>query len=107
MTDKSIINKLPRFAYHYHKELKQIVKIVRGEEGYFKMEPRVIDNATNGRVIDKNASRYLNRKSNVTHAQYKAMIIGSMWGWHVPAVESELNDPKNCEERIDPRGEHE
>lgn len=65
--------KLPEFAYHRDPATNRVVRIKRGEEGYYTF------------YTDKTAEE-LNRIAGVTPAQAMAMVSGSMFGWHTKAA---------------------
>jgi hypothetical protein len=73
--------KLPKAAYAILPASGKPIAVRRGVMGYFEayLEP--------GQTIDS-----LNEGLGVTKAQAKAMLHGSIFGWHTPAA-----DPDVCE----------
>jgi len=82
----AISKDLPEVAYHYEESVG-LVAIKRGREGYNSLA-REYPNAT-----DVTAA-IMNRRLGVTDAQRRAMVAGSMFGWHIPAA-----DPKTYKSR--------
>ncbi len=76
--------KLPEFCYAEHPSTGMPIRILRGEEGYY---PPLHD----GICVDE-----INGLLGVTYEQQEAMVVGSMFGWHVPAANPETweNDVK-------------
>lgn len=68
---------LPEFCFaEAHGET---VMIKRGMTGYFV-------------TGYKETPAELNAKLGITAAQYEAMVVGSMFGWHVPAADPNKYD---------------
>jgi len=86
---KSIMNRLPYCCAATDHEANETVFIVRGFPGYRPMKPM---NALKGVVAyEQMSAKKWNETHGVTDAQYNAMMIGSMFGWEVPGVESALD----------------
>jgi len=68
--------KLPPVAYASHPDTGEVLAIKRGESGYFVMR------------TDKTPAQ-LNAIERVTPEQARAMMAGSMRGWHVPEADPE------------------
>ena len=71
--------KLPEFAYHRDTTTNRVVRLKRGEEGFYTF------------YTDKTAEE-LNRIAGVTPAQAGAMLAGSMFGWHTKAANPDNYD---------------
>lgn len=69
--------KLPEFCYAEHPVTKQPIRILRGESGYYPPLHKQVD-------IDE-----INGLLSVTYEQQEAMVMGSMFGWHIPAANPE------------------
>jgi hypothetical protein len=78
---KPRVPKLPDECFARMPGEKGIIKIVRGETGYYAI--------TTTYTVDQ-----LNAKLGVTPAQREAMVAGSMFGWDAPAA-----NPDNYDER--------
>ncbi len=63
--------------------LGNVVKIKRGEMGYYVIPPSLCGLAD----IDK-----VNEGMGCSKAQREAMLAGSMWGWEVPAANPDMYD---------------
>lgn len=61
----------------------ELITIRRGEKGYEKAQFPIVGSA-------RETAANLNLAARVTKAQEAAMLVGSMFGWHVPGA-----DPKN------------
>lgn len=66
---------LPDYCYAMHPTDNRVIKIVRGESGY---HPAPIPR---DKIDEANAAL------GVTGKHVQAMMIGSMFGWHVPGAQ--------------------
>ena len=80
---------LPEQCYSTIPSSGEIIRLVKGEEGYFPSDLNGGNSERNREIVDAR-----NRRSGVTRAQESAMSAGSVFGWDVPAA-----DPKNYDER--------
>lgn len=87
---------LPDHCYIYVETENKIGIVKKGESGYYKtdiLESNNIKSHDEAKAfVDE-----LNEKLSVTPAQHKAMMAGSMFGWHTPAA-----DPKSYDENGQP-----
>ncbi len=72
---------LPEVSFHFEPGVG-LAAIKRGRFGYSSLA-RKYPNAT------EDQARRMNADLGVTEAQAKAMLAGSMFGWHVPAADPE------------------
>jgi hypothetical protein len=74
---ESTYDGLPEFCYSTLQTTGEMIIIKRGEKGYYP-----IDILSDAYIcsVDKN-----NELIGVTKAQEKAMLMGSMFGWNIPA----------------------
>ncbi len=80
-----MLKKLPEFCYHTLPSTGELIGIQRGVPGYVKVAklPTGVD------TLEK-----ANELLSVTKAQAEAMLIGSMFGWHVPGADPDRYDPE-------------
>lgn len=80
------LKKLPQYCYNRLPSTKEIIGIERGVPGYTKITnlPLGID------TVEK-----ANELLGVTKGQAEAMLIGSMFGWHVPGADPDAYDPES------------
>ena len=78
------MSNLPEMCYGIN-ESGDLIVIKNGEPGHFECSLSTDDKETN-RVL---ALRF-NEKLGVSLAEYTAMMVGSAFGWNVPAVDPEL-----------------
>lgn len=71
--------KLPELAYHRDPATNRVIRLKRGEEGFYTF------------YTDKTPAE-LNRIAGVTPAQAQAMLAGSMFGWHTKAANPDNYD---------------
>ena len=83
---------LPNQCYVYVQTERRIGIVKKGESGYYKTDIAECNNIKN-HVKAKTFVDELNKRLGVTTAQAKAMMVGSMCGWHVPGA-----NPKNYDE---------
>ena len=83
---------LPEQCYIYVQTENKIGIVKKGESGYYKtdiLESNEIKSHSEAEAfVDE-----INEKLNVTPAQSKAMMAGSMFGWQTPAA-----DPKSYDD---------
>ena len=77
--------KLPKYCYSYLLTRHLIIRINRGESGYYPSNM-----VCESKEEAEGMVNYLNNAINVTMPQRRAMENGSMWGWDVPGA-----DPDN------------
>ncbi len=76
------IAKLPELCYSVHEtDPRQVIIIKAGEKGYYEAYRKATPE--DARLT---ADR-LNGQMDITKAQEKAMVAGSMFGWHIPAAD--------------------
>jgi hypothetical protein len=83
---------LPEQCYIYVSTENKIGIVKKGESGYYKTD--ILE--SNGIMSHDEANTFvdeINSKLGVSPAQRKAMMAGSMFGWHTPAA-----DPKSYDE---------
>lgn len=87
MTDVlEVLSKLPPQSFAtLPGNAKLVIGIHRGVPGYTPLNMH--DTAEEAEAQAKR----LNDRRGVTNAQREAMLVGSMFGWHVPGA-----DPDNC-----------
>ncbi len=93
--DKTIIpirRSLPDRSYVYIKTENKIGVVDKGESGYVEIPIVFKSSAEAQEFVDTN-----NKKLGISPAQAKAMMCGSMFGWHCPAA-----DPTNYEDNGKP-----
>ena len=73
---------LPEFCFGKLEADGEIVRIVRGEKGYYRIAPQ-----PTLPLIELNASIGVNK------AQADAMLVGSMFGWDKPGADPKRYDP--------------
>ena len=83
---------LPDQCYIYAETENKIGIVKKGESGYYKTDV-LESNNINSHDEAKAFVAELNEKLGVTPIQRRAMMAGSMFGWHTPAA-----DPKNYDE---------
>jgi len=82
---------LPNVCFSYLESTGEYIQIGKGEKGYTPV--RFTFTAKTPRAaVDR-----MNHDIGVTRAQEEAMVVGSMFGWHVPGA-----DPKNYDENGTP-----
>ncbi len=69
--------KLPEHCFAHHPDDMRLIRIERGESGFWYV---------NQNVADRYDAAKLNWILSVSDEQAAAMITGSMWGWHVPGA---------------------
>lgn len=79
---------LPEQCYSTVPSSGEIIRLVRGEKGYFHTDLDGGNPEKNREMVDDR-----NRRDGVTRAQESAMSAGSLFGWDVPAA-----DPRNYDE---------
>ena len=84
---------LPELCFSVLPSTGELIKISRGEKGYYPCYDKNADDPKSNREFadDRNA------KLGVSKAQEQAMLAGSMFGWHVPAA-----NPKNYDSNVKP-----
>lgn len=86
---KSIETRLPICCATTHYLTGETIFITRGEMGYHPSNPvSWLDGCVSHQPM---SAKKWNEKYNITDAQYNAMVVGSMFGWDVPGVESALD----------------
>lgn len=73
----SNLSKLPEMAYVFAPD-GTAGKVIKGMKGYYPM------NATKSHID------YLNKELGVDEATAGAMLVGSMFGWHVPGADPDM-----------------
>lgn len=95
-TVEPVISSLPDQCYVYVQTEHKIGIVKKGETGYYKtdiLESNNIKSHDEAKAfVDE-----LNENLGVTKAQARAMMAGSMFGWHTPAA-----DPKNYDDNGKP-----
>ena len=89
----SNLNKLPRECYHVMEVSNEIIRVVRGMQGYYPTFISVDSREQALALADEK-----NRELGVTKAQAEAMFVGSLFGWNVPGA-----DPDNYDENGVPK----
>ncbi len=79
------LKKLPEFCYHILPSSGEPIGIQRGVPGHVKVAklPAGVD------TVEK-----ANELLGVTKAQAEAMLVGSMFGWHVSGADPDRYDPE-------------
>lgn len=76
------VEKLPKESYYVSEVSGEIVRLLRGVEGYVP---------THLPKMDKEEAKHLadsfNEKLGVTKAQAEAMYVGSLFGFHAPGAD--------------------
>lgn len=88
-----ILPGLPEYCYSTLPSTGELIKIVRGEKGYYPCYDGASYSPETAREAAQKAAEERNDLLDVTKAQAAAMVAGSMFGWHVPAA-----DPDNYDE---------
>lgn len=89
----SNLKKLPRECYHVMEVSCEIVKLVRGMQGYYPTYIPAESKEQAQMMVDER-----NKELGVTKAQAEAMFVGSLFGWNVPGA-----DPDNYDENGTPK----
>ncbi len=76
------VNGLPEFCFQTNNMNEEVILIKRGENGYHRYY--------DGTIKGKEAAAELNERLGITPAQAEAMLVGSMFGWHVPGARPEM-----------------
>lgn len=84
--------KLPRECYHVMEVSNEIIRVVRGMQGYYPTDIPTVSRDHAQMLADK-----MNKELGVTKAQAEAMFVGSLFGWNVPGA-----DPDNYDEEGKP-----
>lgn len=74
------LDHLPPVAFAVLPGRDQLIQLRRGQCGYYPVT------ATRGDLTLEQHAERLNAELGVTADQAEAMLIGSMFGWHVPAA---------------------
>ena len=74
-------HELPEFCYSTLPDSGAVIIIKYGESGYYPC-----DYTTNDRQKNRETADLVNERLEVTKAQEKAMVTGSMFGWTVPGA---------------------
>lgn len=77
------LKKLPEKCFATLRATGEVIAITRGEIGYAPIRNLVAMD------IDK-----VNAGMGCNKAQKEAMIVGSMFGWHVPGADADMYDPE-------------
>ncbi len=78
---------LPERAYNVHPTDGSLIIITKGESGYTEANNGERDPEKNRKLADGH-----NSEMGVTKAQAEAMLVGSMFGWHVPGADLKSYD---------------
>ena len=89
----SNINKLPRECYRVMEVSYEIIRVVRGMQGYYPTDIPTVSRDHAQMLADK-----MNKELGVTKAEAEAMFVGSLFGWNVPGA-----DPDNYDENGKPK----
>ena len=90
---KTELNNLPRESYHVMEVSNEIVKVVRGMQGYYPTF-RIAETREQAQLL----ADQMNKDLGVTKAQAEAMFVGSLFGWNVPGA-----NPDNYDENGNPK----
>jgi hypothetical protein len=74
-------HEMPDECYSVKPSTGELVKIVLGEQGYYRSKQSTLNRETNRQIANEN-----NALLKVTRAQEESMFVGSMFGWEVPAA---------------------
>lgn len=77
----------PDFCYSILPSSGQIIKIQKGESGYYPTNTEWMNDTAKREYVD-----HVNDKLGVSKAQEAAMLAGSMFGWDVPAADPRSYD---------------
>lgn len=80
--DPEVTNGLPDICLATLPSTGALIRIKRGEKGYFPS-----DWDTGDAVKNRSLADYYNRKRGITRAQEEAMLCGSMCGWDCPGAD--------------------
>lgn len=87
------MSKLPRESYHVMEVSNEIIRVVRGMQGYYPTFIPVENREQAQALVDEK-----NKELGVTKAQAEAMFVGSLFGWNIPGA-----DPDNYNENGVPK----
>jgi hypothetical protein len=80
-------NKLPELCYVKipgGEPGRRVGIIKRGEAGYYLTD---YDNSKASQDVIEEFVDEMNEALGVSHEQATAMLVGSMWGWHLPGAD--------------------
>lgn len=83
----SNLEKLPRECYHVMEISNDIVRVMRGMQGYYPTDITVVSRDHARMLTDK-----MNKELGVTKAQAEAMFVGSLFGWNCPGADPDNYD---------------
>lgn len=92
---------LPLFCYSLMPSSGELIRIERGCKGY----EQVPYGSTGDPAVNRKTADSRNREMGVTRAQEKAMLAGSLFGWHTKAADPRSYDENGQPKRVKKRDE--